>query len=135
MRFQDLPPELIAGIISQLDASGILACACTCKQLRRIVADDTLNPLRPAIIQHIANKEYPIELASLAAWFSIIPIRNWVVLLSQADHRFLLYEASLPRLRDSIWEEAFEKRFLPGWRQWKKDNMTWSTCFKRFILL
>jgi len=52
--------------------------------------------------------------------------------LSIARPGFLLYEATLPALKASEWEECFKRRFLPGWRKWKKES-TWKEAFLKML--
>ena len=145
---ESLPVELIVHIISQLKISDIITCAALSRRFRRVISDPSLNPWRQYVIQAFSTQlawsltsgrplqqllnyeSYSTELNSLSAWSSIIPIQNWIDLLSRADPRFLLYESSLPPLRESHWEEAFRRRYLPGWTKWKR-NSSWKTCFRR----
>lgn len=60
-----------------------------------------------------------------------VPRQNWVEILSLASVDFLLFEATLPGLKDAEWEEAFRRRFLPGWVKWKKAGISWKAVFMK----
>jgi hypothetical protein len=61
-----------------------------------------------------------------------VPRQNWVDILSSARPSFLLFEATLPNLNESQWQECFMRRFLPSWRKWKKEG-SWRQGFMKYV--
>lgn len=35
---------------------------------------------------------------------------------------------------EETWQEAFERRFLPGWKGFKRDEDSWRAIFLRYVL-
>ena len=64
---------------------------------------------------------------------NIVPRQNWIEVFARAWPEWILYHATLPNLKDSEWEECFSKRFLPGWKKWKKDAR-WKSAFLAYVL-
>lgn len=59
---------------------------------------------------------------------NIVPRKNWVEVIVKAPADWILFKASLPNLTDEEWEECFSRRFLPGWKKWKKEER-WRHAF------
>ncbi|KAH9927230.1 uncharacterized protein B0H18DRAFT_1003605 [Fomitopsis serialis] len=88
---ESLPVELIADVLGELDLSSLVT---------------TTYEYDPAL-RHLSVR-------------STVPRNNFVEILSIARANYLLFEASLPHLKDSEWEECFRRRFLPSWAKIKK---------------
>jgi hypothetical protein len=59
---------------------------------------------------------------------NVVPRQNWIEVFAIARPEWVLYQTTLPNLTDAEWEECFSRRFLPGWRKWKKDGK-WKPAF------
>ena len=134
--FQSLPVELIADILSELDLESLIKVSYLSRRLHHIASDSSLNPWRAPILRNLYSSSYENSLKHLSVRHTV-PRQNWVEILSIARPSFLLYEASIPALKDSEWEECFKRRFLPGWQKWKKEG-TWKEAFLKlahFLLI
>lgn len=127
---ESLPVELIADILSELDIATLITVSYLSRRLRSIVSEPSLNPWRRPILRNLRNPDNIYEpcLKHLAVR-TTVPRQNWVEILSLARIEFLLFEATLPSLKESEWEEAFRRRFLPGWTKWKKEEDSWKSVF------
>ena len=127
-----LPVELIAEILSELDLKSLIVASCLSSRLRRIIYDPYLNPWRRPILRNLCQRdeEYEDCLCNLAC-LPMFPRHNWIEILSIARPDFILLEATLPKLRESDWEESFRRRFLPGW--WKGKSLKWRATFLKFV--
>ena len=134
MLFQDLPVDLIADILAELDLESLITTAHLSKRLRSIASDATLNPWRTPILRNLRSVSYEPELKHLSVR-SIVPRQNWIEILSIAPAAFALFEATLPNLSSAEWEECFRRRFLPGWRKWKKEASWKETFIKSVVFL
>ncbi|KAG5342326.1 hypothetical protein C0989_003456 [Termitomyces sp. Mn162] len=132
MRFEFLPVDLIADILSELDLESLITISTLSKRLRNIVSDPSLNPWRRPILRVLRSGNYESSLKNLSVR-STVPRQNWIEILSLASPSFLLYEATLPNLTSEEWEECFNRRFLPGWRRWRKDG-TWKKTYLKLVL-
>ncbi|KAG6878572.1 hypothetical protein C0993_003027 [Termitomyces sp. T159_Od127] len=131
MRFESLPVDLIADIFGELDIKSLITTSMVSKRLRDIVSDPSLNLWRRPILRVLRSGNYESSLRNLSVR-STVPRQNWVEILSLASPSFLLYEATLPNLTSEEWEECFKRRFLPGWRRWKKDG-TWKKAYLKLV--
>lgn len=59
---------------------------------------------------------------------NIVPRQSWIEVFARAKPDWLLYQATLPNLKETEWEECFSRRFLPSWKKWKKDGR-WKAAF------
>ncbi|KDQ64356.1 hypothetical protein JAAARDRAFT_187693 [Jaapia argillacea MUCL 33604] len=125
--FQSLPVELIADILSELDLHSLILVAYLSRRLQQIASDSALNPWRRPVLRNLHSGIYETCLKHLSVRL-IVPRQNWVEILSMARASFLLFDATLPNLKDAEWEECFRRRFLPGWIKWKKES-SWKETF------
>ena len=129
--FESLPVELIAEILGELDLESLITLSCLSRRLHHISSDSALNPWRRPILRNLRSSSYENCLKHLSVR-SIVPRQNWVEILSIAKPAFLLFEATLPNLKSTEWEECFKRRFLPGWNKWRKDGR-WKEAFLKFV--
>ena len=132
MRFEHLPVELIAEILSELDIPSLITVSHLSKRLYLVASDSALNPWRRPILADLLAHNYDRTLKHLCVR-SVVPRQNWVEILGLARPSFLLYEATLPNLRSREWEECFTRRFLPSWQKWRKDG-SWKEGFLKCVL-
>lgn len=125
--FESLPVELIAEVLGELDLESLIKLSHLSRRLHHIASDSSLNPWRRPILRNLRSAIYEDALKHLSVR-STVPRQNWIEILSLAHPSFILYEATLPNLKAVEWEECFNRRFLPGWRKWKKDG-TWKELF------
>lgn len=128
--FESLPVELIADILSELDLESLVKLSYLSRRLHHITSDSSLNPWRRPILVNLRSQVYENTLKHLSVRLTV-PRQNWVEILSIARPSFLLFEATLPNLKAVEWEECFNRRFLPGWRKWKKEG-SWKEVFLKF---
>ena len=105
------------------------------RRLHGIASHPSLNPWRKPILRNLymhQDGEYEPCLRTLSVRHTV-PRQNWVEIISLAKADWLLFEATLPNLKDVEWEECFRRRFLPGWRKWKKDG-TWRAAFMKYVV-
>jgi hypothetical protein len=131
MFFEALPVELIADILAELDLASLTTCAYLSRRLHLVASDPALNPWRKPILRNLQTHNYEPALRHLSIR-TTVPRHNWVEILSTARPSFLLFEATLPNLKESEWEECFMLRFLPSWRKWKKDD-SWRQGFIKYV--
>lgn len=119
MHLLNLPAELIADIISNLDLLSLRNVSYTCNQLRTICADEVLNPWHARLLTVLKHEEPEEEFKFVQhlSCYPCIPRRNWLYILTTASPDFILFN-DIPYLPDSTWEEAFKTRFLPSWAKW-----------------
>lgn len=129
MLFESLPVELIAEILSELDLSSLVKASYLSKRLYLVASDTSLNPWRRPILRNLRSHTYEDALKHLSVRLTV-PRQNWIEILSLARPSFILFEATLPNLKASEWEECFRRRFLPGWLKWKKE-CTWKESFMK----
>lgn len=83
----------------------------------------------------IAGPPYPHLLGILPSLRSFLPTdddgRLFIDILVRAKPRWILERLEMGHWRESIWEQAFERRFLPGWKAFKKEDDTWRAIFLR----
>ncbi|GBE79902.1 hypothetical protein BKA93DRAFT_816689 [Sparassis latifolia] len=131
--FESLPVELIADILTELDLTSLVIAAYLSRRLHAVSSDTSLNPWRGPILRTLRNPDGSYEpcLKHLSVR-SVVPRLNFVEILSIARAPFLLFDATLPNLRESEWELCFRRRFLPGWAKVKKD-CTWREAFVKML--
>lgn len=127
MLLEALPVELIADILGELDLPSLITSAYLSRKLYLVASDPSLNPWRNPILRNLHAHNYEPAMKHLSVR-TIVPRHNWVDILSMASPSFLLFGATLPNLKDAEWEECFKRRFLPGWRKWKKEG-SWKEAF------
>lgn len=135
MKFESLPVELIAEILGELDITSLITVSYLSRRLHNITSDSSLNPWRKPILRNLRTcRDAPYEpcLRHLSVRHTV-PRQNWVEIMTLARAEWLLFEATLPNLKEVEWEECFNRRFLPGWRKWKKDG-TWKQAFLKCVL-
>lgn len=130
MAFESLPVELIADILSELDLASLVTISYLSRRIHSIASDSSLNPWRSPIIRNLKSGYYEPAFNNLCVRY-IVPRQNWVEILSLARPEFLLFHATLPNLKAYEWEECFRRRFLPGWRKWRKDGGSWKEAFMK----
>ena len=133
MFFESLPVELIAEILGELDLESLIMMSQLSKRFYLVASDPSLNPWRRPIKRNLSNSSYEKELKHLSVR-TTVPRHNWVEILASASPSFILYEATLPHLQASEWEECFKRRFLPSWAKWKKES-SWKEAYLKFVLL
>jgi hypothetical protein len=52
-------------------------------------------------------------------------------ILVRARPRWILERLEVGRWPESVWQEAFERRYLPSWKAFKKDDDSWRAVFLR----
>jgi hypothetical protein len=125
-----LPVELIADIMAELDLPSLITMSQISRLFRAIVSDSSLNPWRRPILHCIRSGDLSDSFKHLSVR-SIVPRHNWIEIMSLAKPQFLLYEATLPNLKEDEWEECFRRRFLPGWIKWSVTR--WKERFMKFV--
>ncbi|KII94993.1 hypothetical protein PLICRDRAFT_33820 [Plicaturopsis crispa FD-325 SS-3] len=131
MSLESLPVELVADILGELDLESLIVMSYLSRRLHHIATDETLNPWRRPILHNLRSGTYERSLAQLSVRRTV-PRHNFLEILSIARPAFLLFEATLPNLDESYWEECFRRRFLPGWSRWKKD-CRWKEAFIKIL--
>lgn len=126
--FESLPVELIADILSELDIASLIIVSHLSRRLRDIASDSSLNPWRRPIIRALRSpdEQYESALKHLSER-QTVPRQNWVEILTLGKAEYLLFEMTLPNLKEGDWEECFRRRFLPGWVKWK--TTTWKAAY------
>ena len=128
--FESLPVELVADILGELDVASLVIVSYLSSRLRAIASDPSLNPWRRPILRTICNSDgdgdYEPQLRHLSVRHTV-PRQNWVDILTLAKAEYVLFEMTLPNLKETEWEECFRRRFLPGWAKWKSS--TWKAAF------
>jgi hypothetical protein len=56
----------------------------------------------------------------------------WVDTLVRARAKWILERMEMGRWRDTMWKEAFERRFLPSWKRYKGEGDSWRAVFIRY---
>ncbi|KAK0482074.1 hypothetical protein EDD18DRAFT_1312063 [Armillaria luteobubalina] len=101
-------------------------------ELLTITSDSSLNPWRRPILRNLRSATYEDCLRHLSVR-QTVPRQNWIEILSLARPSFILFDATLPNLKMADWEECFNRRFLPGWKKWKKDGVSWREAFIKLL--
>ncbi|KAK0230639.1 hypothetical protein IW262DRAFT_1339509 [Armillaria fumosa] len=130
--FESLPVELIAEILGELDLESLITTSYLSRRLLTITSDSSLNPWRRPILRNLRSATYEDCLRHLSVR-QTVPRQNWIEILSLARPSFILFDATLPNLKMADWEECFNRRFLPGWKKWKKDGVSWREAFIKLL--
>ncbi|EJF62387.1 hypothetical protein DICSQDRAFT_104907 [Dichomitus squalens LYAD-421 SS1] len=132
--FESLPVELVADILGELDIATLITVSSLSRRLRAIASDSSLNPWRRPILRTMCNSngdgEYEPKLRHLSVRHTV-PRQNWVEILTLGKAEYILYEMTLPNLKETEWEECFRRRFLPGWIKWKTS--TWKAAYLKIL--
>ncbi|KAH9977651.1 hypothetical protein BGW80DRAFT_767176 [Lactifluus volemus] len=128
---ESLPVELVTAILEELDLASLIVVSYLSRRLHSIASDRSLNPWRAPIQRNIRSGVYEDCLKHLSVR-TTVPRQNWIDVLSLAQPRFLLFDATLPNMKEPDWCECFKRRFLPGWQKWKRD-MGWRETFKKLL--
>ncbi|KAJ6538573.1 hypothetical protein DFH09DRAFT_1177262 [Mycena vulgaris] len=129
---ESLPVELIAKIIGEVNLADVVKTSQVSRRLRLVASDTILNVWRLPILRTLhSTTEYEDALKNLSVYMSV-PRHNWVDILALARASYILFEATLPNLKEAEWEEAFKRRFLPSWTRWRKDSL-WKATFLRVL--
>ncbi|KAF9054969.1 hypothetical protein BDZ89DRAFT_1152795 [Hymenopellis radicata] len=131
LTFETLPSELIAEIVGELDLETLITTSYLSRRIHAICSDSSLNPWRRPILRNLRAASYEPCLKHLSVR-STVPRQNWHEILSLATPSFILFDATLPNLKASDWEECFSRRFLPGWKKWKKDA-SWKETYLKML--
>ncbi|KAF8580596.1 hypothetical protein K439DRAFT_1356611 [Ramaria rubella] len=134
LTLETLPVELVADILNELDLATLITVSGLSRRLRAIVSDPFLNPWRGAMFDSLQEDIPDANLLNLSVR-NIVPLQNWIRVFAMAKPDWILYQATLPNLKDTEWEECFSRRFLPGWKKWKKDGKWRSTFLSTLSLV
>jgi hypothetical protein len=116
--------------MAELDLPSLITMSQISRLFRAIVSDSSLNPWRRPILHCIRSGDLSESFKHLSVR-STVPRHNWIEIMSLAKPQFLLYEATLPNLKEDEWEECYKRRFLPGWI---KGTVTrWKERFMKFV--
>ncbi|KAJ7721188.1 hypothetical protein DFH07DRAFT_303044 [Mycena maculata] len=129
---ETLPVELIGKILGQLNIVDVLILSQLSRRLRLVASDAVLNVWRLPILRNLLSNQYEDCLKHLSVYTSV-PRYNWVEILSMGRASYILFETTLPNLKEAEWEEAFKRRFLPSWWRWRKDSSTWKAAFLKVL--
>ncbi|KAI9068514.1 hypothetical protein FKP32DRAFT_1561537 [Trametes sanguinea] len=129
-----LPVELVADILGELDIASLVTVSYLSRRLRAVASEPSLNPWRRPILRNLvySESEYEPALKHLSVR-QTVPRQNWVEILTLGKAEYLLFEMTLPNLKEAEWEECFRRRFLPGWVNWKNDAGTWKAAFLKVL--
>jgi F-box domain len=128
---ESLPVELVTAILEELDLASLIVVSYLSRRLHSIASDRSLNPWRAPIQRNLRSGVYEDCLKHLSVR-TTVPRQNWIDVLSLAQPRFLLFDATLPNMKEPDWCECFKRRFLPGWQKWKRD-LSWRETFKKCV--
>jgi hypothetical protein len=128
---ESLPVELVTAILEELDLASLILVSCLSRRLHSIASDRSLNPWRVPILRNLRSGVYEDSLKHLSVRMTV-PRQNWIEIVSMAQPQFLLFEATLPNMKEADWHECFKRRFLPGWQKWKRDS-SWRETFKKCV--
>ncbi|KAI0005142.1 hypothetical protein BJV74DRAFT_807212 [Russula compacta] len=131
LTLESLPVELVTAILEELDLASLIVVSYLSRRLHTIASDRSLNPWRSPILRNLDSGVYEESLKHLSVR-TTVPRQNWIEIISMAQPRFLLFEATLPNMKEANWHECFKRRFLPGWQKWKRD-LSWHETFKKLL--
>ncbi|KAJ6490343.1 hypothetical protein C8R47DRAFT_466953 [Mycena vitilis] len=130
---ESLPVELLGKILGELNLEDVIKISQLSRRLKLVASDPIINVWRRPILRNLRSDEYEASLKHLSVYMSV-PRHNWVEILAMARAAYILFEATLPNLKEAEWEEAFRMRFLPAWRrQRQKWDSTWKAAFLRVL--
>lgn len=96
-----------------------------------------LSPI-PEVIRDslLARPPYPHLLSVLPSLRAFLPAGDdgqfFLDVLTRAKPKWILERLEMGHWTESTWQEAYERRFLPGWRSFKKEDDTWRAVFLRY---
>jgi hypothetical protein len=128
---ESLPVELVTAILEELDLASLIVVSYLSRRLHTIASDRSLNPWRAPILRNLHSGAYEDSLKHLSVR-TTVPRQNWIEIISMAQPPFLLFDATLPNMKEADWHECFKRRFLPGWQKWKRDS-SWKETFKKCV--
>ncbi|KAJ6515630.1 hypothetical protein C8R45DRAFT_957157 [Mycena sanguinolenta] len=128
---ETLPVELIGKIVGELFLEDVIKISELSRRMRLVVSDPILNVWRLPILRNLRADEYEESLKNLSVYTSV-PRHNWIDILSRARAPYVLFEMTVPNLKEAEWEDTFQRRFLPSWKKWRKDS-TWRAAFFRVL--
>ena len=131
MFFERLPVDLIAEILGALDLDSLIQMSYVSKRFYLVASEPSLNPWRKPVMRNLRSHSYDPALKHLSVR-TTVPRQNWIDILALASPSFILFEATLPNLKASEWEECFKRRFLPSWEKWKKET-SWKEAFLKCV--
>lgn len=133
LELEDLPYEIIQHILSYLPLSDLLPLTLHSSIFRSLALSPLLSPFL-APVHHILLRgpPYPAELAVLGI-FTHINRNVFLEILVRAEAKWILEEMEIPRLPDSVWQEAFARRFLPSWKRYREGSEKWRAAFLRTL--
>ncbi|KAL0067664.1 hypothetical protein AAF712_005379 [Marasmius tenuissimus] len=129
---ESLPVELISDIFSELDLDTLIVVAQVSRRLNAVVSSPSLNPWRNPIRRLLSSQTYHTALKNLSVR-RIVPRQNWIEILALTSPSFILFDATLPKLKEEEWKECFYRRFLPSWRRWSSQEATWKASFMQVL--
>ena len=133
MTFDILPVELVVSVLEELDLQSLVTMSELSRRLREIISDPFLNPWRQPIARILADDTCSGEpLLRHITERSTVPRQNAIDILILAPPAFILFDFTIPNLKQADWEMIFRKRFLPGWDKWKRD-LSWREVYKRSV--
>ncbi|RXK36581.1 hypothetical protein M231_06122 [Tremella mesenterica] len=132
----DLPGDILSQISSYLPLPELFAFLSLHPRLLTLCKTH-LTPL-PQAIRQVVNEgsPYPPILAALPSLRLFLPDdggRMFIDVLVKCPPRWILERFEMGRWRDTIWKESFERRFLPSWKRYKKEEDTWRAIFLRTL--
>ncbi|KAJ7368572.1 hypothetical protein DFH08DRAFT_982756 [Mycena albidolilacea] len=128
---ESLPVELIGKIVGELTLEDVIKISQLSRRLMNVASDPILNVWRFPILRDLRSDQYEESLKHLSVYMSV-PRHNWVDILSRARAPYILFEMTLPNLKEAEWEDAFKRRFLPSWWRQRKDS-TWKAALLRVL--
>ena len=128
---ESLPVELITAVLEELDIASLIVVSYLSRRLHTIASDRSLNPWRAPILRNIHSGVYEDSMKHLSVR-TTVPRQNWIEIVSMAQPSFLLFDATLPNMKEADWHECFRRRFLPGWQKWKRES-GWRETFKKCV--
>lgn len=95
----------------------------------------SLSPIPPSVRAILrSSDQYPRLLSRLPTLSLFLPVDSgqlFIDLLVRARPRWILETLEYARWNESIWREAFERRFLRSWRRFKGQDDSWRAIFLR----
>jgi hypothetical protein len=126
---ESLPVELVGKIVGELTLEDVIKISQLSRRLMNVASDPILNVWRLPILRNLRSDQYEESLKHLSVYMSV-PRYNWVDILSRARASYILFEMTLPNLKEAEWEDAFKRRLLPSWWRQRKDS-TWKAALLR----
>ncbi|ORY34678.1 hypothetical protein BCR39DRAFT_513984 [Naematelia encephala] len=132
----DLPGEVISQIASYLSLSETLSFLSLHPSLLSLCKTHH-NPLTAHVSSLLeAGPPYPALLAKLPSLHLYLPNdggRLFLPLLVRARPQWILERLEIGRWKESVWQEAYQRRFLKSWKRYKGEDDTWRAVFLRML--